>query len=261
YTWTNDNPSIGLPASGTGNLPSFTAVNGTATPQYAFINVVPQGNGTSTCAGKQVRFRITVNPTPTVSAVGDQVYCRGILTAPVAFTGNMGTEATYSWRSSSTATGLTQTRGTDVVPAFTTMNPTAGTLSSTITVTPSANKCLGTPVSFQYQVGNCVTQSGGTGPGDGATARTAAVSFQAQVSASPNPARDRVTVVLNGTSKEAGSYTVQVLDGFGRPVGRPQAFSGNSTSVDLSGLSAGSYLLQVTSSKTGQTAQKQVIKL
>ncbi|MBD2704646.1 hypothetical protein IC229_28675 [Spirosoma sp. BT702] len=32
YQWTNSNPTIGLPASGTGNLSSFTAINNTPHP-------------------------------------------------------------------------------------------------------------------------------------------------------------------------------------------------------------------------------------
>jgi len=40
YTWSNDNPSIGLPASGSGNIPAFTAVNNGNTPAIANISVV-----------------------------------------------------------------------------------------------------------------------------------------------------------------------------------------------------------------------------
>ncbi|MBD2701451.1 beta-propeller fold lactonase family protein [Spirosoma sp. BT702] len=43
YSWTNSNPSIGLPASGTGNISSFTAMNGGNTPQQAIITVIPKG--------------------------------------------------------------------------------------------------------------------------------------------------------------------------------------------------------------------------
>jgi gliding motility-associated-like protein len=58
-TWTNSNTSIGLPASGAGNLPSFVAVNRGNDPQIATITVTPAING---CSGIAQRYVITVLP-------------------------------------------------------------------------------------------------------------------------------------------------------------------------------------------------------
>jgi DNA-binding beta-propeller fold protein YncE len=41
----NDNPGIGLPASGTGNIASFTAVNTGSTPVTATITATPVATG------------------------------------------------------------------------------------------------------------------------------------------------------------------------------------------------------------------------
>ncbi len=41
YNWTNDNPNIGLPASGSGNIASFKAVNNSSSPIVAHIQVTP----------------------------------------------------------------------------------------------------------------------------------------------------------------------------------------------------------------------------
>ncbi|MBS1501601.1 MAG: beta-propeller fold lactonase family protein, partial [Bacteroidetes bacterium] len=41
YSWTNDNPAIGLPASGTGGIPAFSAINNGAGPATATITVTP----------------------------------------------------------------------------------------------------------------------------------------------------------------------------------------------------------------------------
>ena len=41
FNWTNSNPAIGLPASGTGSIPSFTAINNGTTPITATISVTP----------------------------------------------------------------------------------------------------------------------------------------------------------------------------------------------------------------------------
>lgn len=71
YNWTNDNPSIGLAASGTGNIPSFVAINTGAAPITATITVTPRANG---CDGNNPQtFTITVNPAPIVTIVPD--YC------------------------------------------------------------------------------------------------------------------------------------------------------------------------------------------
>jgi hypothetical protein len=42
YSWTNSNTSIGIPAEGTGNIGSFTAINITPTIQTATITVTPK---------------------------------------------------------------------------------------------------------------------------------------------------------------------------------------------------------------------------
>ncbi|MDR0572915.1 MAG: InlB B-repeat-containing protein, partial [Tannerella sp.] len=56
-TWTNSNPAIGLAASGTGNIPSFTATNTSTVPVTATITV----KATKECAGVGKTFTITVN--------------------------------------------------------------------------------------------------------------------------------------------------------------------------------------------------------
>jgi YVTN family beta-propeller protein len=45
YNWANTAPSIGLAASGTGNIPSFTALNGSGAALTANITVTPVTNG------------------------------------------------------------------------------------------------------------------------------------------------------------------------------------------------------------------------
>jgi subtilisin-like proprotein convertase family protein len=61
FNWVNNTTSIGLAASGTGNIPSFTALNATATAITATLTVTPS-NGA--CNGTPVSFTITVNPLP-----------------------------------------------------------------------------------------------------------------------------------------------------------------------------------------------------
>lgn len=58
--WTNSAPQIGLPASGVGNLPAFTAVNTGVLAVTGTINLTAEMNGCSI----SVSYTITVNPTP-----------------------------------------------------------------------------------------------------------------------------------------------------------------------------------------------------
>lgn len=65
FNWTNNNTSIGLAAAGTGNIPSFTTMNGTNAAITATITVTPVYTyGSSTCTGAPQTFMITVVPRP-----------------------------------------------------------------------------------------------------------------------------------------------------------------------------------------------------
>ena len=65
-TWLNSNPAIGLAASGTGNIPSFTATNTTNAAITGYITVTPVSS--AGCTGTPKTFSITVTSTvvPTV---------------------------------------------------------------------------------------------------------------------------------------------------------------------------------------------------
>ena len=63
YSWVNDNPSIGLPSTGTGDIASFVANNSTIAPIEGNITVtsVYTFNDIS-CEGDSETFKIIVNP-------------------------------------------------------------------------------------------------------------------------------------------------------------------------------------------------------
>lgn len=91
YTWTNDNPAIGLGPSGQGGLPTFVAVAG-ATPQVATITVTPATG----CTGAPVSFTITVNPTPAAPAAPTPVvFCENA--AGVALSATPTGSNTLTW--------------------------------------------------------------------------------------------------------------------------------------------------------------------
>jgi len=155
YTWTNNLPSIGLAASGIGNIASFAALNTSAVPVTATVNVTPTytNNGVS-CAGSPISFTYTVNPTPTVNAVSNQTVCRGSNTAAVTFTGAT-TGTVYNWTNSNTAIGLAAS-GTGNIPSFAGTNTSTAAITGTITVTPvytnAGVTCTGTPRTFTITV-------------------------------------------------------------------------------------------------------------
>ena len=71
YTWTNSNTTIGLnAASGSGNLPAFTARNTGTTPIVTTITVTPRTSGSSGCTGEAKTFTITVNPAVAAANAG-----------------------------------------------------------------------------------------------------------------------------------------------------------------------------------------------
>jgi gliding motility-associated-like protein len=59
YNWINSKPVIGLPESGTGNVPSFTAINLGNDPITSTITVTPTIGG---CSGTPHSYNITVRP-------------------------------------------------------------------------------------------------------------------------------------------------------------------------------------------------------
>ena len=62
FSWTNDNTSIGIAASGTGQIPTWTAPsNSTSNIISGTITVSAQLNG---CPGVQDVFTVSINPTP-----------------------------------------------------------------------------------------------------------------------------------------------------------------------------------------------------
>ncbi|MBK9257629.1 MAG: gliding motility-associated C-terminal domain-containing protein [Saprospiraceae bacterium] len=136
YTWTNSNTSIGLGASGTGNI-GFTTAN-VPSVQTAVITVTPQG----ACPGAPMMFTITVDPAPVVNNPGTVTGCSG-QTINVNFNGTPG--ATFNWTNDNTSIGLGANGSGNI--SFTSAIA-GGPVQSTITITPQLGTCPGTPINF-----------------------------------------------------------------------------------------------------------------
>ncbi|MAV00037.1 MAG: hypothetical protein CMC37_00405, partial [Flavobacteriaceae bacterium] len=157
YSWTNDNTSIGLSSSGTGNIPVFSVINSTVTAQVANISVTPNYNYNGVvCTGPSEEFTITVNPGAQVNAIDSQVLCNGDISNEVIFTTtNTDGTTTYNWINDNTSIGLPGS-GSGTIPSFGVVNTSNTSQTATITVTPTYDNngvvCVGTPELFTITV-------------------------------------------------------------------------------------------------------------
>jgi gliding motility-associated-like protein len=153
FSWTNSNTAIGIPASGTGDISSFTGTNLTSAPVTATITVTPTSAAPASCPGPPSTYTITINPTPTVTVPANNSYCNGATVPATNFTSNVS-GATYTWTNSNTTIGLAA-NGTGNISSFTGTNITAAPITATITVTPTSAapaSCPGTPSTYTITI-------------------------------------------------------------------------------------------------------------
>ncbi|MEI6900852.1 MAG: hypothetical protein WCL00_13315, partial [Bacteroidota bacterium] len=157
YAWTNNNINIGLAGSGTGNIPSFTALNSESSPDSAIIVVTPfYIAGNDTCPGIAKTFKIFVLPTGQMDQPADQVVCNLSMTEPVTFTtSNTGGFPTYSWTNNNTSIGLPPYGDGNIQP-FIAINNGDLPVGALITVIPhftiGSTSCDGPPRTFTFTV-------------------------------------------------------------------------------------------------------------
>jgi hypothetical protein len=147
YGWTNNTPAIGLAATGTGSISTFAAGNTTSAPLIATVIATPSANG---CSGVPDTFDITVNPTPNVTTVANQVVCNGAATNAVNFSGAVAGTA-YAWSNNTTSINLAA-NGMGNIPPFNATNSSNTPVTATVTVIPSANGCTGSQGVFDITV-------------------------------------------------------------------------------------------------------------
>ena len=87
YTWTNNDTTIGLPGSGTGDIPAFLPVNNTSGSVTATITVTPSAGGAF-----KILFVYTDVSVPPVT-LGNQLLAMPEVTQVDYFDGGLGTPA------------------------------------------------------------------------------------------------------------------------------------------------------------------------
>ena len=158
YSWANNDPSIGLLATGSGVSQSFIATNSGTFPVIASVVVTPSfANAGVTCSGPAKSYTITVNPSAQVNQPASQVLCSGSATAAIAFTTvNTPGTTTYSWTNNNPNIGLLSSGNADNIPSFTAINTGTASAVATIIVTPTYTyngvACTGTSKTFTITV-------------------------------------------------------------------------------------------------------------
>jgi len=148
FNWDNSNSSIGLGASGTGDILSFSAIDTSFSPVTATVNVAPSNNG---CPGTVGTFHITVNPTPDVFATNPpQTLCNNTMTLPITFAGDVA-GTIFTWTNTDSSIGIGGSGTGDINP-FTGIDTSALPVTATITVGTSAAGCTGSSNSFTITI-------------------------------------------------------------------------------------------------------------
>ena len=153
FSWTNDNPNIGLASTGTGDITGFVGLNTTTSNQTATISVVASLNG---CSTPSQTFDLTVKPRPTaIASISNQDNCCGNTSTEINFTSDLA-GTTYNWTNDNPNIGL-GTSGAGTITAFTVVNPTSVDQTATLTVTPELFGCAGTPITTSVLAHPCLT--------------------------------------------------------------------------------------------------------
>ncbi len=177
FSWTNNDATIGLAASGIGNIGAFAAINNGTTDKVARIRVVPSANG---CNGAADTFLITVKPTPNVADPADQLVCNGAPVAAVNFNGTVS-NTVFEWTNDNSGIGLASS-GTGNIGTFNAINTGSTNTVAHIRIVPKANGCDGTADTFMITVKPTPTVAGTVDQAVCNDATTAAVTFNGAVS-------------------------------------------------------------------------------
>ncbi|MEI6123092.1 MAG: Ig-like domain-containing protein [Bacteroidota bacterium] len=130
-------------SSSTGQVNLATSASGT----FTVTNTIAASGG---CAAATASNTIIINPTPTVTVPANIVVCSGAAVPASNFV-TTPSGGSFTWTNSNGTIGL-PTAGTGNVPAFTAINGGTGSITATITVTPTANTCQGTPATYTITI-------------------------------------------------------------------------------------------------------------
>ncbi len=98
FTWTNTNSSIGIGASGTGNIASFAGID---TSAQVLTSVITVNTSAAGCTGSSNSFTITIDPTPLLIGSLTSTICNNTLFNYIPST--LTLDSTFTWTRASVA--------------------------------------------------------------------------------------------------------------------------------------------------------------
>ncbi len=154
FSWTNTNTAVGLAASGTASIASFTAAaNLTGSNVSGIVTVTASKNGCTSTGANSKSFTITVQPAPVVAAIANISVCPGDMIGPIAFSANTGGGETFNWTNTDTAIGLAATGSGNIASYVAPANNTGVNIVATIGVSATAiTTCSGAPTTFTITI-------------------------------------------------------------------------------------------------------------
>jgi hypothetical protein len=157
--WTNSNTSIGLGASGSGSLPSFTAFNLGSNQIISTIVATPQfvSNGVA-CNGSPFTIFYYINPQPIVNAIPDISICSGDTLGSINFS---GVATSYEWTNSQASIGI-PVSGTGNINSFVPQITAGNSNSAQVIVTPQYFNyvtCIGVADTFLISVSSTLSST------------------------------------------------------------------------------------------------------
>jgi gliding motility-associated-like protein len=152
-TWTNDNTSIGLGASGSGDIAYVAPVNNTGSDMIGTITAIATKNSCVSAGANAKTFTITIKPTPIVNPLSNITVCSGESISAILFGSNVATGGvTFNWTNDNTAINLLAS-GTGDIPSFTAATNTTGSpIVANISVTGTKNTCVGPAKTFTITI-------------------------------------------------------------------------------------------------------------
>lgn len=147
YTWTNSNPAIGLPASGSGQIGKFLATNPGTTPIVGTITINSFAGG---CSGVRRTFTITVPPSAVVRKPTTTRFCEGAASTLFLQT-NPFSGTVVNWTNDNPSIGIAGS-GTGATINFTASCGSGDSAIANITANATMGGCKGPDSVFQIIV-------------------------------------------------------------------------------------------------------------
>ena len=116
FSWLISDTTIGLAATGSGNIPPFIAKNTTGNPVTATITVFIKASIDS-CAGASTTFTITVLPAPVLTSTKDTSSCNNNLFAYTATSSSSDANTSFRWKRD-LVTGISNPAHADTLAKF-----------------------------------------------------------------------------------------------------------------------------------------------